>query len=56
VLRPAVRGEIALERLDALAEDEGLRVVDLFGDAKDLAANFGVLRLQVEQGDGHFGR
>ena len=52
-LRLAVLREVALEVIDALAEDEVLRGVNLFGDAEDLLAERRVLQLEVEQRNGH---
>ena len=51
----AVGGEVALELIDALAEDERLRLIDLAGDTQHFVANRGVLQFQIEERDGHRG-
>ena len=55
MFRPAIRGEVTLERLHALAEDKGLRVIDFLRDAQDLVAERSVLLLQIEKRDRHGG-
>src|SRR6476661_1116783 len=47
------RGDLALEILHGFAEDERLILDDLQHRAHDRVANARVLRLEIEQGDGH---
>ena len=49
----AIRCEIILEIIHALAEDEVLRLVDLVGDPEDFVADRRVLELQIEKRNGH---
>src|SRR5262249_20003026 len=53
VLRLAVGRELALERLDLLAEHEALALEDAIDGGAQLAADAGILRAQIEGGYPH---
>src|SRR5690348_2169490 len=48
-----LRGELALERVDLGAHDEALAVADAGDRTEDRVAQRAVLRLEVEQRNGH---